>query len=95
MKITSIKYANSEHTAIIINGIEQVPYPVKTWHIRAIQKWLDEGNTIFPEDPPIPPLTNEQLIDLAGPVLIAFIKAFAKREGVSLQQIKNAILAEM
>jgi hypothetical protein len=44
---------------------------------------------------PEPELTNEELIDQAGPVLVAFIKAFAKREGLTLAQVKAAIIAEM
>jgi hypothetical protein len=59
-----------------------------------LQEWVAEGNEIAPYVPPPEP-TNEELIDMAGPVLVAFIKAYAKREGLTLAQVRNALIAEM
>jgi hypothetical protein len=59
-----------------------------------LQEWVADGNSIDPYVPPVP-LTNEELIDMAGEVMTAFLKAYANREGLTLQQIRDAILAEM
>lgn len=44
--------------------------------------------------PPAPP-TNDELIDLAGPVMVAFLRAYAQREGLTLRQVRDAIIAEL
>ena len=88
------KYAAQDNFGVLVryeDGTE-AGMPVND---REIKEFLADGNTIEPADPPLPPPTNEELIDMAGPVLVAFLKAFAKREGLTLQQIKAAIVAEM
>lgn len=60
-----------------------------------IRAWEAAGGVIEPADPPPTPPTDAELIDMAGPVLVAFIKAWARHQDIPLAQIKNAIVAEM
>lgn len=105
MNIQSARWVSAdtaEFTYLVLGhpmGDEQVVQihkdEVTKQQYKIIKAWLDAGGVIEPMIPEPAEPTNDELIDLAGPVLVAFIKAFAKREGLTMQQIKAAILAEM
>ncbi len=50
---------------------------------------------ILPADPPPPPPTTDQKIDRAGEIFLAFLKAYAQREGLTLAQVRDAIKANL
>lgn len=100
MIITSVKWSSAARDAVLVNGTITIPYPIEPINdpteiptIADVDNWA-QTNTIEAEDP-VPTYTNAELVDLAGPVVVAFIKAYAQREGVSLQQIRDAIVAQM
>ena len=72
-----------------------IPDSTGNRHWNEYLEWVAEGNTADPVDTPLPPPTNDELIDMAGTVLVAFLRAYAKREGLTMKQIKSAIIAEM
>ena len=95
MKIVSAKYTNQDNTNILVNGQHPVPVALGNRYYHRVLDWVEQGGTIEAADPPPDPPTNSERIDLAGPILMAFLKAYADREGITLQQIKNAVIAEM
>ena len=50
---------------------------------------------ILPADPPPPTPTADQKIDRVGEVFLAFLKAYAQREGMTLAQVRDAIKANL
>ena len=48
MDIQSVKYANSDQSMVLVNGLHYVPWPCSNWYREPIQEWLDGGNTITP-----------------------------------------------
>ena len=79
----------------LVNGRYTVPDNPDNRYYQFVQDWIDEGNTPEPADPPPTAPTNQELIDMAGPVLVAFLRAYAQREGLTLQQVRDAIVANM
>jgi len=94
MNIESVKLTQDQLNYIaVVNGrAHTIPIIEGNRHYKLVQEWIAQGGTVDPADPPI---TNAELVDLAGPVLVAFLKAYAQREGITLAQLKNAIVAEM
>lgn len=93
--INTVKWTSPAHIGVVVNNqyfVENDP-DSRNWML--VQEWVNSGNFITPEDPPPPPPTNEELVEMAGPVLIAFIKAYAQREGLTLIQVRDAIVAKM
>ena len=95
MEITTVKWATPDQRDVIVNGQYFVPQDADNRHWLKVLAWQGEGNAIEASDPEPPAPTNAELVDMAGPVLIAFLKAYAEREGLTLAQIKNAIVAKM
>ena len=93
--INTVKWASPEHGGVIVNDQYFVPNDTNNRHWVKVEAWVNEGNFITPEDPAPPPPTNQELVDMAGPVLLAFLKAYAAREGLTLAQIRNAVVAQM
>lgn len=96
MNIISARYGEDDHSIEVVtdSGTYSVPASGSNRHYRMLMEWVAEGNTIAPYvAPPVP--TNAELVDMAGPVLVAFLKAYAEREGLTLAQIRDAIVAKM
>ena len=95
MEISTVQWANAQHDAVIVNGQYHVPVITDNRHWVAVEQWINGGNMIASELPEPPPPTNAELVEMAGPVLLAFIKAYAQREGLTLAQVRDAIVANM
>ncbi len=95
MDILTVQWTNSKHEAVIVNDGFIVPRLRNNRHWILVEAWVDEGNAIESELPDAPPPTNEELVGMAGPILTAFLKVYAQREGVTLTQIRDAIIARM
>lgn len=59
------------------------------------KRWIADGKPVEPADPPPPPPTADQKIDRAGEIFLAFLKAYAQREGLTLAQVRDAIKANL
>lgn len=93
--INTVKWTSPDHSGVVVNGIYFVPNDDNNRYWDLVLAWINEGNFIQPEDPPPPPPTNEELVEMAGPILTAFFKAYAQREGITLIQLRDAIVAKM
>ena len=92
MEIETVKIR--EDGGYLVNDKYSVPNDTGNRHFQLIQEWVASGNVPTPYTPKPEP-TNAELVDMAGPVLVAFIKAYAKREGLTLVQVRDAIVGEM
>lgn len=98
MHIQSVKATENGDSWIVTltdGVVVHVPQNIDNRHARHVQKWIDAGGTVDPVDPPPAPPTQDEEIDQMQAVFIAFLKAYAQREGVTLQQIRTAIKAQM
>ena len=92
----SAKYISEDMVKVIINNITRfVPVTEDNADYRKLMQWVARGNTIEPADPEPTPPTNAELVDALNPIVRAFFKVYAQREGVTMQQLKNAIVQEM
>ena len=44
---------------------------------------------------PPPPPTGDERIDMMGPVMVAFLKVYARDRGLTERQVRDAIIAEL
>lgn len=54
-----------------------------------------DGTDFGPVPAPPPPPSADARIDHAGDIFIAFLKAYAEREGLTLAQVRDAIKSKM
>lgn len=99
MNIESAKYTSEGNVAVVINGtVHNVPAVDGNRHYKILMEWVAEDpevNIIDPADPEPALPTDDEKIDSIDPILFAFLKAYAKREGVTMAQLKTAIKAEL